>query len=77
MLITRDRQTYPRIQQLQQQLSTVSAAIFPAQVTFFLCTCRSVTIYRSLHLIFAFCVALRSPSVFGLRLSVTSVLSLR
>ena len=35
MLITRDRQTYPRIQQLQQQLSTVSAAIFPAQLTFF------------------------------------------
>ena len=31
MLITRDRQTYPRI----QQLSTVSAAMFPAQLTFF------------------------------------------
>ena len=28
------------------------------------------------HLIFAFCVALRSPSVFGSRLSVTSVSSL-
>ncbi len=38
-----------------------------------LCTCRFVTNLRSLHFIFAFCVALRSPSVFGSRLSVTSV----
>ncbi len=30
---------------------------------------------RSLHLISAFCVALRGPSVFGLRSSVTSVSS--
>ena len=35
MLITRDRQTYPRIQHLQQQLSTVSAAVLPSQLTFF------------------------------------------
>jgi len=40
-----------------------------------LCTCRLVTL-RSLHFMFAFCVALRSPSVFGLRLSVTSVSSI-
>ena len=32
-------------------------------------------IYRSLHLIFAFRVALRGPSVFGLRLSVTRAFS--
>ena len=35
-----------------------------------------VTIYPSLHCIFAFCVALCSPSVFRMRLSVTSVSSL-
>ena len=37
---------------------------------------RLLLIYRSLHLIFAFRVALRGPSVFGLRLSVTSVSSI-
>ena len=38
-----------------------------------LCTCRFVTSLRFLHFIFAFCVALRSLSDFGLLLSVTSV----
>jgi len=38
-----------------------------------LCTCRFVTSLRFLHFRFAFCVALRSLSVFGLLLSVTSV----
>jgi len=38
------------------------------------CTCRFVTVYRSLHFIFAFCIALRGPSVFCL--SVTSVSSI-
>jgi len=38
-------------------------------------TGRFVTICCSVHLIFAFCVALRSPSVFGLHSIVTSVSS--
>ena len=40
-----------------------------------LCAGRFVSIYRSLHFMFAICVALRGPSVFGLRLNVTSVSS--
>ena len=42
----------------------------------FLYTCRFLIIHRPLHLIVAFCMALCSPSVFGLRSSVTSVPSL-
>ncbi len=42
----------------------------------FLFTCRFLIIHRPLHLIVAFCMALCSPSVFGLRSSVTSVPSL-
>ena len=38
---------------------------------------RQICHYRPLHLIFAFCVALCSLSVFGVRLSVTSASSLR
>ena len=53
--------------QLSQPLPYSSAHVFvPLQI------CN----YRSLHISFAFCVALRSPSTAGLRLSVTSVSSL-
>jgi len=69
-------EVFTKFQQLQRQLSTVSAATSPSPAHIFLCTCRFVTMYCSLHLISAFCVALSSPSVFGLRSSVTSVSSI-
>ena len=46
---------------------------FSAPAHDFICTRRSVTIYRPLHLICVLCVALRGLSVFGLHLNVTSV----